>query len=1358
MQKLLKLYLRRLTNLTGSNRSVLLRRLVAGHFLDLWDVNYLYPNTSAFLAIENLIAHKQTAICPLADPRDESVNTISRRLRQLQRTTRFIVEERGAQDLYVGWPFIMGSFADGTPVRCPLLFFPVDIVEEGQEWKLVQRPELPVTLNKSFLLAYAHYNQIKIPEKLFEKNFSEWDADSRLFRTKLYKLFKEPPLALQFTEAFFGDQLQPFENLSAAALQEAVKPGELQLLQQAVVGIFPQAGSYIVPDYNFMIDEAPFASLEELMHQRMLCELPKPTEAVNPLVALGRQVKEESLNTPFEMDASQETAIRAIKAGASLVVQGPPGTGKSQLIANLIADYIAKGKRVLLVSQKKAALDVVYQRLDTKGVTDFVALVHDFRWDRKKIYEQLTRQIDRVGEYRNNNYGLDTIQLERRFQQLSRRSEQIKEELAAFKEALFDDSECGLSIKELYLTTEKEAPVLDLKQEFKYYPFSEGKADDFLRRLRQYMHLSALFRKGNHPWLDRKSFAYLGPVDQQQMLAYLQQIQAFRQQLSEQLSSHLRHDITYETAEYLLLREPEIEQLLDMLQDPDVYANVQHMLAFRRASIDGEWLLQIEKQLMGCWEGDGPELSLKADRLVPFQEVLLGRREAQRNLLKFLQWKYFSPQNAEVVAVMEANRLTNGGPDVQLLMQKVDNRLNLEHNLTQLRGAEWLRSLPATYQKLEFQEWFLLQRKSLKALEQLASIRNFDHYFNLRKLSFAELKAGAEKMLELLGSIKQKREEWQQYLSPVQIEKLLGSESKARQMITSLEEDFDLIAEFDRMRQALPEAELQLMEKIVIESPAGSGEEEILAFFLNSLRMTWINHLEAKYPQLRAPSTGQLQNLEKELQASLQEKAALSQEILHMRVREQTYQQLEYNRLNNQVTYRDLRHQVSKKRKIWPIRKLLSQHGDEVFRLLPCWMASPEAVSAVFPMAPLFDLVIFDEASQCFVEKGLPAIYRGRQVLISGDSRQLQPNDLYQVRWDEGEEDQPDTEVESLLDLAARYLPDVQLQGHYRSRSPELIYFSNKHFYNHSLELVPDRRRMNSGEPAIRFFKTEGVWEEQQNRLEAAEVVKLVLGLISNEKQKEALAGEDGVPWYDPKTIGVVTFNARQQGLIQDLLEETAARQGVLLPESLFVKNIENVQGDERDIIVFSVGYAPDARGRMLMQFGSLSQAGGENRLNVAVTRARETIYIVSSIWPEQLEVEDARHEGPKLFKAYLAYAQRVSEAGFWPQPRQLPRQKLQWLLKERIMQSLDHPEYAVGERQPFADLTAMHHHKYLGLLLTDDLHYYHAQTLKESHVYQYKLLEGANWPWQRFYSRDFWLHKQKFLEKISRFLNHLDA
>src|SRR5690606_4328566 len=145
------------------------------------------------------------------------------------------------------------------------------------------------------------------------------------------------------------------------------------------------------------------------------------------------------------------------------------------------------------------------------------------------------------------------------------------------------------------------------------------------------------------------------------------------------------------------------------------------------------------------------------------------------------------------------------------------------------------------------------------------------------------------------------------------------------------------------------------------------------------------------------------------------------------------------------------------------------------------WMASPESVSAIFPMESMFDLVIFDEASQCFAERGIPAMYRGKQILVAGDAQQLRPSELYQVRWVDEDIDSPDAEVESLLDLAARYLPTVHLQGHYRSKSLELMEFSNRHFYEQRLRLLPDRKIMNMENAPIVYHKVDGVWENQTN-------------------------------------------------------------------------------------------------------------------------------------------------------------------------------------------------------------------------------------------------------------------------------------
>ena len=396
-----------------------------------------------------------------------------------------------------------------------------------------------------------------------------------------------------------------------------------------------------------------------------------------------------------------------------------------------------------------------------------------------------------------------------------------------------------------------------------------------------------------------------------------------------------------------------------------------------------------------------------------------------------------------------------------------------------------------------------------------------------------------------------------------------------------------------------------------------------------------------------------------------------------LKARERTYENVEFNRLNNMITYRDLGHQATKKRLIWPIRKLVQNFENEVFDLVPCWMASPEAVSAIFPMKQLFDLVIFDEASQCFVEQGIPAMYRGKQIVITGDKMQLSPFDLYKVRWEEDHEEDtdPSLEVDSLLDLSSKYLEQIHLKGHYRSQSLDLIEFSNQHFYNGNLTLLPDKKILDEGKPAIQYEKINGKWSKQINEEEATKVVDIVEKLIKTE------AG---------KGIGIVTFNARQQDLIMDKLENKAFDKGVSFPDDLFVKNIENVQGDERDIIIFSIGYAPDEKGNMSHHFGSLNILKGENRLNVAITRAKEKIIVVSSILPQQLKVEETKNEGPKLFKKYLQYAFSVSNGEFAPATKENTTHRADWYLKHKI-QSLEFGqgiELELKEEMPFADLT----------------------------------------------------------------------
>jgi superfamily I DNA and/or RNA helicase len=478
----------------------------------------------------------------------------------------------------------------------------------------------------------------------------------------------------------------------------------------------------------------------------------------------------------------------------------------------------------------------------------------------------------------------------------------------------------------------------------------------------------------------------------------------------------------------------------------------------------------------------------------------------------------------------------------------------------------------------------------------------------------------------------------------------------------------------------------------------------------------------------------------RELGQLVHEKQQLSQTILLLKARERVYEGVEYNRLNNRVTYRDLYHQLTKKKKIWSLRKVVTDFEEEFLNIMPCWMASPESVSAIFPMREMFDLVIFDEASQCFSERGIPAMYRGKQILVAGDDMQLKPNELYQVRWEEDSE-HPDLEVDSLLDLSERYLPTVYLQGHYRSRSLDLIDFSNKHFYEGRLQLLPDRNILNEQRSGIEYLNVQGVWENNTNLTEAKKVVEKVSELLAEDPEKE---------------IGIVTFNAPQQVLIMDLLEEHCALHDITLPSTMFVKNIENVQGDEKDIIIFSIGYARDSKQKLSMQFGSLNTAGGENRLNVAVTRARERIILICSIEPEDLKTEDLRNEGPKLLKKYLEFARDVHQQKFKPVLNLKTKQQTSWYLNSKLKKWGENKFTDLNfeiDSLPMADLYVKNNGHYLGMIRTDDAHYLSSVSVKDSFAYSPTLFEKKNWDYCFVFSRNLWQDPEKVEDDLMRFI-----
>lgn len=315
------------------------------------------------------------------------------------------------------------------------------------------------------------------------------------------------------------------------------------------------------------------------------------------------------------------------------------------------------------------------------------------------------------------------------------------------------------------------------------------------------------------------------------------------------------------------------------------------------------------------------------------------------------------------------------------------------------------------------------------------------------------------------------------------------------------------------------------------------------------------------------------------------------------------------------------------------LRKIIEDSADILARLFPCMLMSPLSVAQYLDMKPeQFDLIIFDEASQMETPDAVGTIARGRSLVVVGDPLQLPPTRFFTSQTTTGEEIEESEDSNSILeDCIALGMPSRYLSRHYRSRHESLIAFSNSHFYENRLLTFPSH---NDSERKVSFINPEGVYDygkTRTNRIEAEAVVKHIIGLLETNETAPS--------------IGVVAFSKTQSNLIEDILNAKLQRNKVLqqklddAPEPIFIKNLENVQGDERDIIIFSIGYGPDKDGNVSLNFGPLNQSGGERRLNVAVSRAREEMIVFSSLLPQYIPSEGIAAKGVTALRNFLAFA-----------------------------------------------------------------------------------------------------------------------
>jgi very-short-patch-repair endonuclease len=456
-----------------------------------------------------------------------------------------------------------------------------------------------------------------------------------------------------------------------------------------------------------------------------------------------------------------------------------------------------------------------------------------------------------------------------------------------------------------------------------------------------------------------------------------------------------------------------------------------------------------------------------------------------------------------------------------------------------------------------------------------------------------------------------------------------------------------------------------------------------------------------------------------------------------------------------------LRREIGKKTRHIPVRQLLGRIPHLLTRLKPCVLMSPLSVAQYLePSHEIFDVVIFDEASQIPVWDAVGAIARGKQLIVVGDPKQLPPTNFFNSAGDDEDSLAPEEykDLESILDeLMTNGLRHKRLQWHYRSRHEGLIAFSNQQYYENDLLTFPSPETALGG---VKFkHLPEARYDKGKSRTNRIEAEALVKELVTRLRDSEA----------PRRSYGVVTFSLAQQQLIENLLDEERRKYpGIEIHfgdeppvegEPVFVKNLESVQGDERDVIFFSICYGTDETGRVSMNFGPLNRDGGERRLNVAITRAKHEVVVFSGLRADQIELTRTRARGVRDLKYFLDYAERgprALAAATSVSPDGEPDSEFERMVADRLRKAgydIHHQIGCSGYRIDLGILDPAKPGRYILGVECDGATYHRAATARDRDKLRQYILEGLGWTLYRIWSTDWWHDSEKEIQKLILFI-----
>ncbi len=1019
-----------------------------------------------------------------------------------------------------------------------------------------------------------------------------------------------------------------------------------------------------------------------------------PGRSLDELRAPGRVVE------ILDADGSQAEALADVAAGRSLVIQGPPGTGKSQTISNLIAEAASAGKRVLFVAEKMAALEVVHRRLKNAGLGPLCLELHSNKASKKEVLAELKRTLEtgRPGVFEDAAL-LDGLPAER--ETLNRYVKAVSEPVGASGLTPFQ----AIGILEGFATRPEPPPRIEIPALSGWDAAQQREARAVVLELAS--KIAEIGVPARHPF-DGCGLTRILPGEEAAVLVAARALASAAREAAAVAEGPAALDVEIAFQE-LLQAAPSLEGL----EPPGP--------AWDRAEAVDE-AVKLHRALQGA----GP------DRLLPSAGAA-DLQSAREDLAayggtwfsRFVSSRYRAARRC-VLAVCAAP-LPKSPEELLAVADAAIERRRLEADL--LRAAE--RAKPLTGSRTDW--------------EGIAAARAW----------IARLRA----FLKQHGLVLRPAD-------PDLRERARSAKRRWEPVVGELAKRLAWTAPWDRFAVALERAEAWIRDISKLPGYVGYWEISRRLSRLGGEPLAAAAHSGTVVPSLLADVFDQAW-ARQAVDRAFRERPELSgfdaarHEQTIQRFRRADAAVFEANRASvADLHWRSLpgragygqvgliRRECQKKARHLPLRRLLQEAGAAVQAAKPLFLMSPLSVATYLPPEGVqFDLVVFDEASQVRPVDALGAILRGRQLVVVGDDRQMPPTSFFDAPGSGGEpseEEESVTEgVQSILGLCtAQGMPSRMLRWHYRSRHESLIAVSNREFYGGNLVVFPSPRRSVEGEGLGLRLLPDTVYERGTTRTNPREAEAVAEAVLQHARTRPGLS------------LGVVAFSMPQRDAIEKRVEALCRKHADLdawvnaeREEPFFIKNLENVQGDERDVMLISVGYGRDADGAVSMNFGPLNQAGGERRLNVLITRAKLHCLVFTNLKADDLDLRRAPGPGVAALKAFLAYAaERPVEEGARAAGEGFEEELRKALLGAGL--AVDAGVGGGGYRLDLAVLDPKDPGRCLLGIETDGTRYQEARWARDRDRLRDSVLRGLGWRVHRIWSADWFRSRSEALRR----------